>query len=248
MHGGLGLDHSYLRSHDALADEYRFVYYDHRGNGRSPRGNAAVVDHATWQDDAAALLDRLGEDKAIIYGHSYGSWIALGFALRYPQRVKALVLCGAAPAFDYIEDIQANLATKPPEIVQTFGAAMAAPPESDDAFRALWLGILPLYFHRYEPRYAETFARTHYSASGYLLGAAHMPSYNLVAQLPQLAVPTLVMNGADDFITPVSQARRIAAAANGVDVIEFARSGHFPFLEEPERYLTELRGWLHNRS
>ena len=103
MHGGLGLDHSYLRAHDVLTDRYRVVYYDHRGNGRSPAGEG-TVDLARWQDDAAALLDQLGEQQAIIYGHSFGAWIALGFALRYPTRVRALVLCGAAAAFDYLDE------------------------------------------------------------------------------------------------------------------------------------------------
>jgi proline iminopeptidase len=247
MHGGLGLDHSYLRTHDALTDAYRVVYYDHRGNGRSPAGDG-TVDLARWQDDAAALLDALGERQAILYGHSFGSWIALGFALRYPDRVRALVLCGAAAAFDYIEEIQAILATRPPELAQRFMTAIATQPQSDDEFRAIWLGILSLYFHRYEPRHAQAFADTRYSASGYLLGAAQMPEYNVLAQLPGLAVPTLILSGADDFITPPSQTRRIASTVKGVEVVDFAASGHFPFLEERDRYLAELRGWLHNRS
>jgi proline iminopeptidase len=245
MHGGLGLDHSYLRVHDALPN--RVVYYDHRGNGRSPAGEGPV-DLARWQDDAAALLDHLGEQQAIIYGHSFGAWIALGFALRYPERVRALVLCGAAAAFDYLDEIQAILATRPPELAQRFMTAITTAPQSDDELRATWLGILPLYFHRYEPRHAQVFADTRYSASGYLAGAAQMPVFDVLAQLPGLAVPTAILSGADDFITPPSQTRRIASLAKGVDVIDFAASGHFPFLEERDRYLAELRAWLHNRS
>src|ERR1051325_2922563 len=84
LHGN-GLDHTYLRPwHDALADRARVIYYDQRRSGRSERKGPS--DHATHHADALALLDHLGVERATVYGHSYGSWLALGLAAAYPDR------------------------------------------------------------------------------------------------------------------------------------------------------------------
>ena len=237
MHGGLGLDHTYLRAHDALADAYRIVYYDHRANGQSPRGTTATLDHATWHADAAALLDHLGESRAIIYGHSYGSFLALGFALRYPERVRALVLCSTAPTLDYMALVQANLASRDPALAARLGQAMMAPPATDAELADVYRTCLPLYFHG--AARPEAFAATRYRIEGYLAGAAALATYDVVPRLDELRAPTLVLQGADDFMTPVSQAQRIPA-----ELIEFAASGHYPFLEEPAKYVAVLRDWL----
>jgi len=242
MHGGLGLDHSYLRTHhDHLAERFRVVFYDHRGNGRSTRG-AGPADHMTWHADASALLDGLEVPRAIIYGHSYGAWLALGFALRYPERVQAIVLCGVSAAFDYVPEVLEHVQAGPAAIAQRFLALLATAPTTDDAFGAAWLDILPLYFHG--PAQPELFARTIYSAEGYRLGSACMASYDVARRLPEIISPALVLAGRHDFITPIREGRRVASAISGAELVEFAASGHFPFAEEPEVYRAALTEWL----
>ena len=82
MHGGLGMDHSYFRPWlDALADQVTLVYYDHRANGRSERpANLDGVTHATWAADADALREHLGYDQILLFGHSYGGFLAQEYA------------------------------------------------------------------------------------------------------------------------------------------------------------------------
>jgi proline iminopeptidase len=242
MHGGLGLDHSYLRpAHDALARDHRVIYYDHRGNGRSASG-AESIDHATWHADAAALLDDLGHPRAIVYGHSYGAWLALGFALAHPTRVSALILCGGAAAFDYAADVIASVQAGDPEVAAAFLGGLTSPPATDEEFRRAWLAVLPLYFAG-APR-PDAFANTVYSAQGFRAGNEHFGSYNVIAQLPALHVPTLLVTGANDFITPPAQAHRIAAAARNAQVVVIPACGHFPFLEQPEAYFEIVTPWL----
>ena len=243
MHGGLGLDHSSLTPwHDALADRARLVYYDHRWNGRS--GRVGPADMATWQRDAAALLDHLGVARATIVGHSYGAWIALGFAARYPERVERLILCGASPAFDYAPDLARQERTDP-AAVKALLAGLATPPATDDELRELWRTILPLYFESTPP--PELLARTHCSAAGYAHSSAALRGYSVVEQLPAMRMPMLVVVGTHDFITPPAQARRIAALAPDATVVELVRSGHFPFIEERDAYLAAIRSWLDAR-
>jgi len=240
MHGGLGLDHSSLTPwHDALAHRARLIYYDHRWNGRSDRIGPA--DFETWQSDAAGLLDHLGIARATIFGHSYGAWIALAFAARYPERVDRLILCGASPAFDYAPDLSRQEQTNP-AAVKALLAGLATPPATDDELRELWRTILPLYFETAPP--PELLARTHCSAAGYAYSSAALASYNVVASLPAMTMPMLILVGAHDFITPPAQAHRIAALAPHATVVELPRSGHFPFIEERDAYLAAIESWL----
>jgi proline iminopeptidase len=238
MHG-VGLDHEYLRPwHDALPAEV--IYYDHRCNGRSSRGGAA--DHATWCADAAALLEHLGHDRAVIFGHSYGAWLALGFALRYPQRVSGLVLCAASPAFDYVDSVIATAQVRDPEAAAKLLAGFSHLPETDDGLRQLWLDILPLYFMG-TPR-PEILAKTRFSARGFALGMRCLEGFSTASELPTIRVPTLVVTGVHDYITPPSQGRRIADAVRRARYVELDASGHFPFVEQPAEYTAAVASWL----
>src|SRR5712691_6144642 len=112
MHGGLGLDHTYLRGLDNFSDVLHLVYYDHRHNGRSGRPPLESVTHAQLAADAEGLRQSLGVGKVAVLGHSYGGFIALEYALRYPESVSHVILVDTAPAFNYGEDIMHNAMAK----------------------------------------------------------------------------------------------------------------------------------------
>src|SRR5512135_3060171 len=92
MHGGPGLDHTSLLALQPLADQFTLVFYDHRCNGRS---NGAKVSSMTFENltaDAEALRQTLGFEKWAVLGHSFGGYVALEYALHYPQTVSHLIL------------------------------------------------------------------------------------------------------------------------------------------------------------
>ncbi|MBA3398168.1 MAG: alpha/beta hydrolase [Deltaproteobacteria bacterium] len=239
MHG-TGLDHTYLRPwHDELADRSRVIYYDQRWHGRSERTGPA--DHATWIADAAGLLDHLGEHRATIYGHSYGAWLALAFAALHPECVSSLILCGASPAFDYADEVIARAQARNPVAASALLEGMQVGVPTDAGLQQLWHDILPLYFHG-EPR-SDVLAATRYSAPGFAHGMRCLEGFTMVGRLAELAMPILVLVGRDDYITPPSQAGRLAAEAPNATVVELARSGHFPFVEEPAAYVDAIRAW-----
>ena len=78
LHGGLGLDHTYLRPYfDQLAEDYTVIYYDHFGNGRSDYpDDFAEMTMERLAADADALRARLGFEQMVLIGHSYGGFIA----------------------------------------------------------------------------------------------------------------------------------------------------------------------------
>ncbi|HXF50310.1 MAG TPA: alpha/beta fold hydrolase [Dehalococcoidia bacterium] len=85
---------------EPLSRRYRVVVYDTRGHGGSEApADMNAYSIATFAEDQAALMDHLGIDRAIVGGLSMGGVVAQEFALRYPERVEALLLCdtGAMP-------------------------------------------------------------------------------------------------------------------------------------------------------
>jgi proline iminopeptidase len=154
MHGGLGFDHTGLHPWlDALGDVMRLVYYDHRSNGRSGRPPSETITFERLCSDADALRGHLGFEEVCVLGCSFGGFVALEYALRYPERISHLILLDTAPALDYSDEIEANARRKGATDEQL--EAIAASAEDEAEFWRLWKLIEPLYFHTYDADLAE---------------------------------------------------------------------------------------------
>ena len=246
MHGGLGVDHSVFRPWlDALGDVAELVYYDHRGNGRSARPPLDGVDHATWVADAEALRDRLGHDKVVVLGHSYGGFLALRYALAHPDRVLGLVLVGTAATMQHWERVHEDLAARNPTPAQ-LRAFEDRPFVDDDDLRSTLQALLPLYFRRPDPDVlAALGGGAVFSAVASAAGGRCMGDYDLRADLGRIEAPALVLAGRHDFIMPPDvTAEPLAAGLPSAELVVFEDSGHFPYIEEQEAFLRVVRRWL----
>jgi pimeloyl-ACP methyl ester carboxylesterase len=165
MHGGLGLDHTYLRGLDNLGDVMQLVYYDHRHNGRSGRPPLETMSHAQLADDAEGLRQQLDLGKIAVLGHSYGGFIALEYALRYPDSVSHLILLDTAPAFNYGEEIMNNAKARGATKAMLEELTSSAPPAGDEASKRSLKLIHPLYFYRYRPAYEDLLEENMYCAA-----------------------------------------------------------------------------------
>ncbi|MEW6542739.1 MAG: alpha/beta fold hydrolase [Nitrospirota bacterium] len=245
MHGGLGLDHTYLHpALDPLGDRLRLVYYDQRGNGRSGRPPLSTLTFEQFAADADALRAALELDRVAVLGHSYGGFIALEYALRYPRRVSRLVLLNTAPAWDFEEEIRANALRKgaTPEMLAAIEIGKL---DDERAQRRAFQLTAPLYYATFDLEAAQRlFRRTQFSIGAALRGEELQRQYDTVARLDRIRVPTLIATGRDDFITPPSQSERLHKGIRGSELVIFERSGHFPFVEEPEAFFSAVRGWL----
>ncbi len=250
MHGGSGLDHTYFRPWlDPLSDQIQLVYYDQFGQGRSTRPQSYEdITMATWADEADALRAHLGHERIILFGHSYGGFIAQQYALRHGEHLAGLILCDTAPALDYPDVIMANAQHRgTPEQVQALIAGLSAPVADDASWQQLWVTILPLYFKTYDPKVTATLDEaTQYSAGAFNQGMGKLlPTFNTLNRLNEITVPTLVIAGRHDWITPPAQgAERLHARLPNSKLIIFEDSGHFPFIEENDTFVTTLREWI----
>ena len=247
MHGGLGFDHTYFRPWvDPLAEDFTLILYDHRGNGRSERPpDLDDVSHSTWADDAEALRQHLGIDRMILLGQSYGGVIALHYALRYQEHLAGLILATAHPAWDYMDVVLEKARQKgTPEEAAAIERRFFEHLENDEDLANLAATIGGLYFHDPDCEAAKTFGiETRFSAAAYNHSVIDIHSrHNVVDRLGEIDVPTLVLCGADDFITPYEQcSARIHWGIPGSKLVMFERSGHMVFAEEQQKFLDVVR-------
>jgi pimeloyl-ACP methyl ester carboxylesterase len=119
----------------ALEGRVRLVAPDQRGRGRS-NGLPGPYGIDQLADDVAALLDNLGEESAVIAGHSMGGFVAATFAVRHPGRARALVLVDGGPPFHIPPrtDVDAALAATLGPALQRLDMTFA----DRGAYRAFW--------------------------------------------------------------------------------------------------------------
>ena len=255
MHGGLGCDHSYfLPWFEQLAADFTLILYDHRGNGRSRPIEWEGVTHDTWAADADALRAHLGYEKMLLLGHSYGGFLGQEYAARYAENLRGLVLLCTAPALDYPEVIEANAnaRAKSPDAIAGVEAAFSPDPLArDEDFASIMSAIGPLYFHKpdeFPEAVNSVMANVKFSAPAWNHCSTHcMPVFNTMEMLPGIETPTLIISGADDWITPADQGQRIHDAMPNSELVIFERSGHFPYIEEEAEFFATLREWLKAR-
>ncbi|MDY6834245.1 MAG: alpha/beta fold hydrolase [Chloroflexota bacterium] len=249
MHGGLGLDHTYLHPWlDTLGQILNLVYYDHRCHGRSGRPPISTLTMARLCDDADALRRYLGIDKVIVIGHSFGGCIALTYALRYPRCISGLVLLDTTPSFNHGREIVENARRKSLS-ENVFARLGAAPPMDDGEMEADFRAILPLYFYEYDYTLADRlFADTVWNAAACRQGQKLMDEYDITSSLREIHSPTLIIAGRDDFICSPSRACIIHRAVPNSNLMIIEESGHFPYVERPDEFFSIVLNWIYQHN
>lgn len=220
----------------ALRAQYRVVRFDARGFGGSTTGEG-LLSMERIADDADALLDHLGLGQAAVCGLSMGGYAAFAMVRRHPARLRGLVLADTRAAADTPEGRQgrATLAEK----VLREGAVAAA-----DAFVPKLLGETT---RRERP---DVVARVRAIALGNPPRGIADALAGLAARadstptLAEIRVPTLVVCGEEDGLTPPADARVLHEGIAGSTLALLPRAGHLSNLEEPDAFNRALLSFL----
>ncbi len=204
--------------------------------------------HEQWAADVDGLREWAGAERIVMAGGSYGGFIALEYALRYPNRIAALVLRDTAATADLQEAAIRNaLSSSRVQIDPAkLDRIMSGTIRDDEDFRDCWREILPLYDRDYDPvRVEEVVQRTPYRfATHNFAFAVNQRQYDLTGRLREITCPTLITVGRHDWITPVECSEVIAQGIAGSRLAIFEESGHSPQAEEAELWLATVRGFL----
>jgi 3-oxoadipate enol-lactonase len=220
----------------ALADAHRVVRFDCRGFGGSPPGDALLTMERI-ADDAAGVLDHLGIPSAAVCGISMGGYAAFALVRRHPERIRALVLADTRAGADSAET-KATRAEQAEKVRREGARAIA------DAALPKLLGVTSL---RERP---ELVARVRQiieanpprGITDALAGLAARA--DSTATRREVRVPTLVLVGEEDAITPVAEAEALQHGIAGSHMAVIPRAGHLSSLENPDEFNRQVRSFL----
>ena len=235
---GFPLDHS-MWQHQlaAFAPDHRVIAPDLRGFGHSDV-TPGTVGMDQFADDLAALLDALHVTEPVTFcGLSMGGYIAWQFWLRHASRLSRLVLCDTRAVADTDEVARGRRVTA--ERVLQEGPAIVA----DTMLGRLCCDAT----RREQPELVADLRRVILATAPHgiaaaLRGMAQRP--DVTALLAEVRVPTLVICGAHDEISPVEEMRQIAANIPAAQFAIVPNSGHMSPLENPAFVNSELRRFL----
>jgi len=249
VNGGPGFDHSYLVSSsvwDKLAKNRRVVMYDQRGMGKSYALAAGAQNTLEEQiADLDGLRAALGADTFDLLGHSYGGYLAMAYTARNPQRVAHLMLLdSAAPKWSETIFLFNQVFPESVERQNSLGfAAELGDKAASDATIKEYLGTL-----FYSPEKRDAFLKGwNPAAFKREVNAAldkDLARYDLNPEIRKFKMPTLVMTGRFDMNVAPLTAYKMAQAIPGARFVVFEKSGHLPFLEEPDAFAAAVEDFL----
>ena len=232
---GFPLDHTMWKPQLAeLAKDARVIAPDLRGFGGSLINDHTVL-MEQYADDLAGLLDQLEIDQPVVFcGLSMGGYIAWQFWKRYPSRLEKLIVCDTRAVNDS------------PEVAR--GRQLMAERAMREGTGFIAETMLPKLLapdtHTQCPKLVDDLRKLVASASPMSVAAAQRGMSQRVdvsGWLPNINVPTLVICGQYDVVSPCEEMRDIAAALPDAVFVELNDAGHMAPLENPSEFNLALR-------
>jgi proline iminopeptidase len=244
--GGIGSFHEPKATFGPLSDIFQVVVFDARGCGVSE--GVPPYSHEQWAADVEGLRQWMGVEQIVVAGGSYGGFIAMEYAVAYPDRVKAMILRDTSADASNFETLKENARnqTRVELNWDNFDRYWSGQIYDDEDLKARWAELIPLYDFNYDPvASAKAVEAGFYRHESHNWCFVHnTPHYDLTGKLPELQVPTLVTVGRTDWVTPVSSAEKIANLLPHSQLVIFEKSGHSPQREEPELFQKTMRDFL----
>jgi len=249
LHGGPGMDHSMFRPYlDPLSDEFRVLYVDERGQGRSDRVDPASLSLEVFARDVDLLAESLELERFALLGHSFGAIISTWHAINLGT-ADAYVLSGGG---DSIEKLTADVAASL-EAMGEAGVPIAQSWEDEKTVRTeeelhdLVRVQMPFQFAGKPPvGYGEDMIVTpdvlrHFSNAGY-------GDFDYTPDLGRVTRPTLVVVGEEDRTTTTRAASVLHEGIEGSELVVIPGVGHMSFVEAQDAYLDAVRNFLRRSS
>lgn len=245
LHGGPGIDHSMFRPYlDPLAEGFRLLYVDGRGQGRSERVDPKTLSLEVFARDVDLLAEALGLDRFALLGHSFGAIIATFHAIELGTADAYVVSGGGDASEPMLADVEASL-----KALGEQGKAIAASWEqeqtvqSEEELAELMRVQMPFHFAgEVPPGYGDDIVFSpdvlrHFARAGY-------GNFDYRPDLRRIDRPTLVIVGEHDRTTTPRAARVLQEGIRGSELVVIGGVGHMSFVEKPDEYLAAVRGFL----
>ncbi|KAL1864489.1 hypothetical protein VTK73DRAFT_5860 [Phialemonium thermophilum] len=252
LHGGRGFgDHrSDFRAYQPLSDEFRVLSFDYRGHGQSSPTKPYTFDQIV--DDVESIRRHFSseDEGAIICGGSFGGFLAQHYAIKYPDKVRYLILRGTAPSYHQEEDaikiLEQRIHKAPSFSVEMLRDKVFGRFESDLEFRLVHLAMSPLYSEKFDANAAlKSCLENVYNAESHNdLYSDQEKYFDYRQDLPKVTAKTLVVVGKNDWICPPEHSEFIASRIPKAELFVVENANHAVHLEKNKEVLAKIREFL----
>jgi len=246
LHGGPGFDHtSYKPEFTRLAEVAQVVYLDHRGQGRSDKGEPADWTLDQWADDVRGFCEALEIEKPIVMGNSFGGMVAMVYAARHPEHPGKLIFSSTS-AQQNVERIVSRFEERGGVEVAALARAFWEKP-CVETLGPYAKSAFPVYTRSGNLGDPDSSARTIWAMDVlFHFAAGENASMNLLPGLARVACPTLLLAGDLDPVCPIEDALEIAKAVpeQHLRFERFEDCGHGVFRDDPERGFGVIREFI----
>lgn len=254
LHGGPGLDHTEMWPwFDRLSDQFRLLYVDQRGQGRSQRVDPATLSLSRFAADVTALARALGLPRYAVLGHSFGSFVTLAHAIEQGD-ASHYVLSGCTASFTKTApEIEHNLATfEPVALREQVTQSWALEPHARTQEDVAKIMDMQMAFHfatttsdAYR-RYMEVEAegRAVYSPEVLAYFATNQYAIEYEDQLRGIRAPTLVVTGRHDRTCTPRASHELHTGIPGSELVIVPDAGHMTYVEQPDIYFGAMSAFF----
>lgn len=251
IHGGPGFDHQYFLSNSAiveLAKNRPLIFYDQRGTGKSEKVSGerkATLENGI--EDLENLRRQLGYEKIAVAGHSFGGLVAMTYAVLFPDKVSHLILIDSVPA-NYDEEYDTFAKDYPNEYQEMRSKRIEYLMGNRDpkALRASVVAYMKMLFRSTANRDRFIAGSEQYSYDVAVNSSVNSSAegFNITPGIAKLSIPTLILHGKYDSNITVESSEKIQKTIPGSRLVIFEQSGHMPFYEEPQKFVTTVQNFL----
>ena len=245
LHGGPGLDHTTFRPWlDPLGDDFRLLYVDERGQGRSDRVDPTTLSVERFARDVDLLAEALGLERFVLLGHSFGAIVTTWHAIELGTAAAYVISGGADETGAMLADVEASLEAlgeRGGAIAESWAAEKEV--ETEEELAELMRVQMPFHFEgEVPPGYGEDTVYSpevlrHFACNGY-------GDFDYRPRLGRVTRPTLVVVGERDRTTTPRAARVLHEGIEGSELVVVPGAGHMSFVEDQALYLDAVRAFL----
>lgn len=244
LHGGPGvIDHSYFRPYmDPLGEFAQAIYLDLRGQGRSTRQPPEYYQVGIMADDVAAFCIELGIEHPVVLGHSFGGFVALSLATRYPNLLGKLILLATSPREKAGWDLDCLERIAGKELREVAARISTGQANEEDG-RRFETELIPFFWYPPKPEIVSFLDRNPFRNEdiGKQMDERFPNTYDVRLQLTNIVSPTLVLHGRNDWVVPVSESEEMVQKIPNAKLNIFEHAGHGIPYDASEELIEQIR-------